>query len=547
MVEIHSDQRDILKHLGSPKTEVLSVVQKDKLGIFTGSPMFSDLTEITRSASQIEETRSLLKYLVEMRNADPKTKREVNLEGYRSVVLYDNESDPDDTGRYLEVEFSIPRGLQINKDLLNDLNEYYAREASNEESGTSEKVAKEEGELPGFAYIRAWDYDQLDKRVLRVVQVKKDGLVNEKYKVIENRRLQRRKNPETKKVIMRFNIKYRTNTTEIDLYFLGVLLSDILSGRVKYAPKKEEIGSVGTNYKNEVSAVMAVLNMGRYKDMSLDSLPGMGEIAETVKTHLLEPLGEGRIEDAQDIMIVGTPGTGKTALTTAFSRIDNGCALVSIPAKVFLETGKQIIETVANFYDRYGIYTALVLQDAESLFTNTLVVGSEGSGAPVDPNKRQFVLELLGGERKAQAKFLLTINKPGYIDEALRRRFLSIYFGLPKNEDHQKITEACLDRSFSGEYFNAFRNLALPLITSESYGYPPAFTAKLCEMLVSPVSKLNGHSNDAEVIQILINSCSIKLKHGYPIKEIRDLDQVARRMTLQMDGNNGERKQSQFE
>ena len=478
-----------------------------------------------------------------------------------------------------------------------------------------EKVAKEEGELPGFAYIRAWDYDQLDKRVLRVVQVKKDGLVNEKYKVIENRRLQRRKNPETKnvvfvgkshnltapreirqvlnvtytddvsgtsgillhtdrptsglskyinkpfsrlpieikgadetkKVIMRFNIKYRTNTTEIDLYFLGVLLSDILSGRVKYAPKKEEIGSVGTNYKNEVSAVMAVLNMGRYKDMSLDSLPGMGEIAETVKTHLLEPLGEGRIEDAQDIMIVGTPGTGKTALTTAFSRIDNGCALVSIPAKVFLETGKQIIETVANFYDRYGIYTALVLQDAESLFTNTLVVGSEGSGAPVDPNKRQFVLELLGGERKAQAKFLLTINKPGYIDEALRRRFLSIYFGLPKNEDHQKITEACLDRSFSGEYFNAFRNLALPLITSESYGYPPAFTAKLCEMLVSPVSKLNGHSNDAEVIQILINSCSIKLKHGYPIKEIRDLDQVARRMTLQMDGNNGERKQSQFE
>lgn len=339
-----------------------------------------------------------------------------------------------------------------------------------------------------------------------------------------------------KKVIFRAELGRSPSIEEIDLYYIGILLSDVLSGRSIYGATEGDLGSVGYHYKEEISATMARLNSSRYKNLSLETLPGVEEIAGVISEHLLEPLGEGRLEDAQDILIVGTPGTGKTAITTAFSRMDTGAALVSVSSREFLKYGESILDELVKFYDRYGIYTALVLQDAESLFTNALILGSKGEGAPVDPDKRQFVLDVLNGERNTKVKFILTINKPGYIDEALRRRFLTLYVGLPDKEDvdlYNRIASASLLRLIPSQEKEELRQILTPMLAQESLGYPPAFVAKVAEMLISPLNKLNGKSNDIKEISRIVNTCSERLKAGYPIKEIEELDIVAQEIGSQ--------------
>jgi hypothetical protein len=329
---------------------------------------------------------------------------------------------------------------------------------------------------------------------------------------------------------------YRLDIREIDLYFITTLLADILAGRVEYKVNGDDIGSVGHHYRKEVNAIMAVLNSSRYRNLSFETLPGVETLVNIIHEQLIEPLAQGKLDEAQDIMLVGAPGTGKTAITTAFSRIDNGVALVSVNAKKFLSGGKRILNELASFHDRYGIHSVVILQDAEALFTNALFMGSEGAGAPVDPEKRQFVLELLNGERPTRVKFLLTVNKPGYIDEALRRRFLLLYAGLPGEDDRKlytRMADASLARLLSDGDSDRLRSELAPIIAEESLGYPQAFVAKLSEMVLPHLRKLKGNPKKDGKLKKIVKTNSQRLKDGYPIKEIKELDQLARKVAAQ--------------
>jgi len=148
-------------------------------------------------------------------------------------------------------------------------------------------------------------------------------------------------------------------------------------------------------------------------------------------------------------------------------------------------------------------------------------------------------LDVLNGERRTKAKFVLTINKPGCIDEALRRRFLTTYIGLPDKEDsvlYGKIASASLFRLMPAEKDSELREMLSPILASESLGYPPAFVAKVAEMIISPLNKLNGQSKDTKELTKVVNMCAERLKAGYPIKEIRELDVVAQKIGDQRKG-----------
>lgn len=342
------------------------------------------------------------------------------------------------------------------------------------------------------------------------------------------------------KAVLRLRLKevhLRYHFNEIDMYFAALEMSDILSGRVNYGVKNGDIGSVGINYKKEVSAITAALNASRYKNLTLETLPGSEEMAQVITEDLIEPLASDQINQAQDIMIVGPPGTGKTAITTALSRIDNGVSFVSISSKQFLKNGTGIIEELVTHHDRYGIHSILVIQDAEAMFTDTLNKGSDGNDAAIDPEKRAIVLELLNGERPTKVKFLLTINKPGCIDEALKRRFLLIYAGLPNPDNSDlyiKMAEGNLSRFLPEDVFFQVAPTLAPMIAEESKGYPPAFIEKLTQMILKPLQRLalSGEITE-ENARGIIKKKSIRLKKGYPIAEIREQDEMAKKVAAQ--------------
>lgn len=607
------------EHLSSPSTEVLEIAPIDKrIGKREDSPIFASLKEMADDPLALRESSVILSLLLDKRNGSERTKTPVHLQGIRQVELPTSQSGIEDgTSHFIEIKLSLPNGVQITKELLGQLTEFYAREVFKEEKGAHDNKVRGANEFPKYCYTKVWDYHPLDKRANRIIAQMKDVLVDidgttekqidGKAKFSDPAKANRRIDPNTgsvifigregdlkldrltrmifndtvvytddvsavpgillfephtevlnsapkggnfehlpinyegsgpiQKVILRIYPGYRVpDVREIDSYFITLLLADILAGRVKYSPNENDVGSVGIHYKREVCAIMAALNHTRFKDISLESLPGMEPVAEAIQEHLLDPLKDGRLKDAQDIMIVGAPGTGKTALTTAFSRIDTGVALVSINSLQFLHQGSLYLDELAQFHDRYGIYSVLVLQDAEALFTDRLQLGSDGEGAPIDPAKRQIVLEVLNGERESKVKFLLTINKPGYIDEALRRRFLVLYAPLPDGNDseiYQKMAEASMNRAFSDDNLRGIIGKLIPVVARESKGYPQAFVAKLSEMLISPLSKLNGNLHNERKLKEVVGLCSRRLKDGYPIKEIRELDTSAQKVAAQ--------------
>ena len=155
--------------LKKPSADVLLTrPEEERLGRLTKSPIFASMKDVALDPLAMREAKELLTEILIDRNENPTTKSDVFLSEFRKVDLYDSENDPSGKGRYLEMEFSIPKGLKISEKLVKELNELHAREIWKEEKGTYDELHKDENEYPKYCFARVWDYDSLDKRTLGI-------------------------------------------------------------------------------------------------------------------------------------------------------------------------------------------------------------------------------------------------------------------------------------------------------------------------------------------------------------------------------------------
>ena len=241
-----------------------------------------------------------------------------------------------------------------------------------------------------------------------------------------------------------------------------------------------------------------------------------------MRQYLIEPMARGDYRKAQNIILSGAPGTGKTFLTTAFSQENNGVAMVSLSTKAFIENMSDIVSYFKDFYDNYGILSVLAIEDAEYLFTEALPTETvDYDGVVVSASKRELFLNMLSGRTEVPLKLVLTMNKPGVIDEAMRRRFLLIHVPLPSESDtglYDRIARVDLNNLLGEPGIGSKTEELVQTLVEYSRGYPPAFVFGLTQMVVTRME------NNDQFSPGLVAECAVDLKNGFPIGEIKKAD-----------------------
>src|SRR3990170_365563 len=145
------------EHLSSPSTEVLEIAPIERrIGKREDSPIFASLNGIVEDPLFLQESSAILSLLLDTRNGSERTKTPVHLQGIRKVELPNDQYGGDGYKGFTEIELSLPQGLKIDRELLTQLTEFYAREVFKEEKGTQDDKVRDDKEFPKYCQTRVW-------------------------------------------------------------------------------------------------------------------------------------------------------------------------------------------------------------------------------------------------------------------------------------------------------------------------------------------------------------------------------------------------------